>query len=153
MGDWPLHVLNARHGLIGFLDESMAAHRMHAGGIWTSRKQFELDVESVEAWRYFRACLDRCHRKVVNERIAEHCYACMLKAFGSREYRQAGYWVGRNVQAFFPGSAWYWRQARHLAKQALKKGFRNGLFAAHNRNKSATGSSDPDTVTSKGGRH
>jgi glycosyltransferase involved in cell wall biosynthesis len=37
IGDWPLHVLNAQYGHIGYLDEGMAVFRIHAGGIWSSR--------------------------------------------------------------------------------------------------------------------
>ena len=35
LGDWPLHILNAAHGNIGFLPEVMSAYRIHRGGIWT----------------------------------------------------------------------------------------------------------------------
>ena len=37
IGDWPLHVLNAQYGDIGYLNEVMAVFRVHAGGIWSSR--------------------------------------------------------------------------------------------------------------------
>ena len=33
--DWLLFVLNAEHGLIGYLDDVMAAYRIHRGGIWS----------------------------------------------------------------------------------------------------------------------
>jgi glycosyltransferase involved in cell wall biosynthesis len=33
-GDWPLHVLNAMHGNLGYLDEVMAVYRIHPGGVW-----------------------------------------------------------------------------------------------------------------------
>lgn len=35
-GDWPLHVLNAEHGYIGYINEVMAAYRVHGGGTWSS---------------------------------------------------------------------------------------------------------------------
>lgn len=35
-GDLGLHTLNAMHGDIAYLDESMAAYRIHAGGVWTA---------------------------------------------------------------------------------------------------------------------
>lgn len=35
-GDWPLHVLNAEHGYIGYINEVMAAYRVHGGGSWSS---------------------------------------------------------------------------------------------------------------------
>ncbi|MEZ6068435.1 MAG: glycosyltransferase [Planctomycetaceae bacterium] len=37
MLDWPLHLLNAQRGQVGFLDQSMAAYRDHAGGQWGGR--------------------------------------------------------------------------------------------------------------------
>jgi glycosyltransferase involved in cell wall biosynthesis len=35
LGDWPLHLLNAVHGNIGFLPDIMSAYRLHRGGLWT----------------------------------------------------------------------------------------------------------------------
>jgi glycosyltransferase involved in cell wall biosynthesis len=37
LGDWPLHILNAEHGNIGFLPEVMSAYRVHARSFWSSR--------------------------------------------------------------------------------------------------------------------
>jgi len=37
MGDWPIHILNAQHGKIGYLNEVMATYRVHHGGAWSSR--------------------------------------------------------------------------------------------------------------------
>jgi glycosyltransferase involved in cell wall biosynthesis len=33
--DMPLHVMNAQHGDIGFVDAVMAAYRIHPGGVWS----------------------------------------------------------------------------------------------------------------------
>ena len=38
VGDWPLHILNAEHGNIGFLPDVMSAYRIHAHGIWAAEK-------------------------------------------------------------------------------------------------------------------
>lgn len=35
--DWPLHLLNARHGSIGYLDRVMSAYRVHAAGAWNRK--------------------------------------------------------------------------------------------------------------------
>jgi glycosyltransferase involved in cell wall biosynthesis len=37
LGDWPLHILNAAHGKIGFLSDVMSVYRIHAGGVWSGR--------------------------------------------------------------------------------------------------------------------
>jgi len=33
--DWPLHVLNAEHGTIGYIDHVMSAYRIHGGGTYS----------------------------------------------------------------------------------------------------------------------
>lgn len=37
--DLPLHILNSLHGKIGFMDESMAAYRLHHGGLYSGRSR------------------------------------------------------------------------------------------------------------------
>ena len=38
-GDWPLHVLNAQFGKIGFLNETMAAYRLHINSVWSTTQK------------------------------------------------------------------------------------------------------------------
>ena len=35
LGDWPLHILNAAYGNIGFMPDVMSVYRVHANGIWS----------------------------------------------------------------------------------------------------------------------
>ncbi|QDU47033.1 Putative glycosyltransferase EpsE [Symmachiella dynata] len=44
LGDWPLHILNAQHGDIGYLPETMSAYRVHPGGVWTSKSQQDCEA-------------------------------------------------------------------------------------------------------------
>jgi glycosyltransferase involved in cell wall biosynthesis len=39
--DWPLHILNAEHGAIGYLDEVMSVYRYHAGGLYSTLSERE----------------------------------------------------------------------------------------------------------------
>jgi len=39
IGDWPLILLKAQYGKIGYIDRVMAAYRVHASGVWTSRRR------------------------------------------------------------------------------------------------------------------
>lgn len=41
LGDWPLHILHALHGQIGYIDEVMAVHLNHQGGVWTRMSSLE----------------------------------------------------------------------------------------------------------------
>ncbi len=48
MGDWPLHIMNAEHGKIGYINEIMANYRIHTAGMWTSLsriRQCEVDID------------------------------------------------------------------------------------------------------------
>ena len=41
-GDWFFHIYHARHGKIGFINDTMAVYRRHDGGIWsTASKDFD----------------------------------------------------------------------------------------------------------------
>lgn len=54
MGDWPLHVLNARYGNIAYLAKTMAVYRIHAGGAWSAQTnlgRFEGLIQTAEAMR------------------------------------------------------------------------------------------------------
>jgi len=54
MGDWPLHILNAQHGDVAYLDEDMAVYRVHAGGHWsreTRKVHLQMMIESMEKIR------------------------------------------------------------------------------------------------------
>lgn len=37
MGDWVLHILNALHGPIGYIDETMSVYVVHRGGVWSTK--------------------------------------------------------------------------------------------------------------------
>ncbi len=43
MGDWTLHILNALHGNIGYINEVMAVHLNHGGGAWAAMRQNGLE--------------------------------------------------------------------------------------------------------------
>ena len=50
MGDWPLHLLNAAHGKIKYLDMVTAVHRNHSSGVWSSQKILSRIYNTIEAY-------------------------------------------------------------------------------------------------------
>lgn len=58
MGDVALFVLNAQHGIIGYVDEVMAIYRLHKGGIWSSTSASERLKNHVELYDHFLTYLD-----------------------------------------------------------------------------------------------
>lgn len=63
IGDWPLHVMNAQHGKIGYLDEVMAVYRVHEGSLWSSRDRLDQITETVEVLDHLDAYLGFRYRK------------------------------------------------------------------------------------------
>jgi glycosyltransferase involved in cell wall biosynthesis len=59
VADWPLHVLNAEHGDIGYIGETMAVYRVHAGGVWTGSHARYRTRESVDGVVRLYRLLDR----------------------------------------------------------------------------------------------
>ena len=49
MGDWPLHVMNAQRGPIGYLDLMMGAYRIHSGGVWSGSPRPQVLLKSIAA--------------------------------------------------------------------------------------------------------
>lgn len=52
MGDWPLHILNALHGEIGYINEVMAVHLNHRGGAWAAMRQNRLEAQKASMLLY-----------------------------------------------------------------------------------------------------
>ena len=55
IGDWPLHILHAQHGKIGFLREIMAVYREHHTSSWSSKAVARKYGEIIKAY----ICIDK----------------------------------------------------------------------------------------------
>ena len=54
--DWPLHVLYARQGRIGYLDRTLGAYRLHAGGLYSTLHERQKLEANADFYRRLRAC-------------------------------------------------------------------------------------------------
>jgi glycosyltransferase involved in cell wall biosynthesis len=54
--DWPLHVLYAREGHIGYLDRTLGAYRLHGGGLFSTLGEREKLEANADFYRRLRAC-------------------------------------------------------------------------------------------------
>jgi len=55
MGDWPLHILIAQYGRIGFINEVMGVYRDHGGGLWRSTSKIDWIREFIRMLEMFNA--------------------------------------------------------------------------------------------------
>jgi glycosyltransferase involved in cell wall biosynthesis len=57
--DWPLHVLYARKGRIGYLDRTLGAYRLHDGGLFSTLGEREKLEANADFYRRLRSCSSR----------------------------------------------------------------------------------------------
>lgn len=69
-GDWPLHILNAMHGDIGYLPEVMAVHRIREGGVWSHLGIAERRLQILDMLRIFRDNLPSQYQVALEQSIA-----------------------------------------------------------------------------------
>jgi glycosyltransferase involved in cell wall biosynthesis len=65
IGDWPLHIMNARHGKIGYINEVMGVYRVHHSGFWTSMDPLPKLFEIIRMLDYIDGYLDRQYSRQI----------------------------------------------------------------------------------------
>ena len=83
-GDWVLHILSAEHGTIDYLDEVMAAYRVHHGGLWSSQRQAQHIREMIRTLEYVDEHLGFKYRNQIRAIKSERYYRL------SEVYRREG---------------------------------------------------------------
>lgn len=58
MGDWPLHILNALHGNVCYLNESMADYIVHRRGVWSTKDWRDHEPAIIELFEALLVHLD-----------------------------------------------------------------------------------------------
>jgi glycosyltransferase involved in cell wall biosynthesis len=89
-GDWPLHVLNAQHGDIGYIDEVMAIHRVHSGSIWSPRSVVERRKSIIRTLEIFRQHLDPKYDGKIEKSIARWHFKVLNALIMEKNYREIG---------------------------------------------------------------
>lgn len=55
LGDWPLHILNAQYGKIGYINEVMAVYRIHRAAAWSALAPDRIIDYTIEMLRHVNA--------------------------------------------------------------------------------------------------
>lgn len=70
--DWPLHLLNAQHGSIGYLDEYMSVYRIHSGGVWNGESVSARIEHILTAYRAIDRHFAGRYHCIIGKRILKH---------------------------------------------------------------------------------
>jgi len=67
IGDWPIHLMNAEHGKIGYLDEVMATYRIHSRSYSASKTLIDKLLMTIEVYELINPYLDFKYTSLINE--------------------------------------------------------------------------------------
>ena len=75
MGDWPLHILNALHGNIGYINEVMGVYVINSGGVWTRMRLNweEHDKAMIEFYDALSIHLEFKYKKIIDRKLSNLC--------------------------------------------------------------------------------
>jgi len=84
IGDWPRHIVYAEHGGIGYIDEPLAAYRVHSGGLHSLRPREQTLRVDIKTRLLLRQVLEKEYRPALTVSLI-HQYAMLAEV-----YRQKG---------------------------------------------------------------
>jgi len=101
--DWLFHLFCARRGPIGFLDEDMAAYRVHAGGNWSAQDRTSQLEEDLKVYERLATELPR-HRELIESCVENrHCQLAVEAAGVAAQAPVAAIDPSREMPAYFNG--------------------------------------------------
>lgn len=131
--DWMLFVLLAEHGTLGYINEVMAAYRVHSGGVWSGLDPIQGTREHIKTYETIDAHLNFKYTRAISKKIiawrkaltrqqAQSCLAQYHRAVKNGEMKKG---LRLLLQATLSAPLQVFRP-RHFAA-VLKNGFL-GLF-------------------------
>ena len=82
MADWPLHILNAQYGDIGYIRDIMGAYRIHKGGIWSTTDLIYKLEKTVVVYQIINAHLNYRYKKILKSHIRYYKFKIAEKKIG-----------------------------------------------------------------------
>jgi glycosyltransferase involved in cell wall biosynthesis len=71
IGDWPLYILYAQHGKIGYINEILAVYRIHSGGAWAKQNNIQKLESLIAVYESMNANLEFRYNDIVQSRISK----------------------------------------------------------------------------------
>ena len=76
--DWALHILNALHGNIGYLDDVMGVYRKHKGGFWSGLSTVQQRERLIQFYRDMNQRLGFAHDRQIKTLLSRQWYDLAL---------------------------------------------------------------------------
>lgn len=72
--DWPLHILNAEHGCIGYIDRVLGVYRYHEGGLYSPLDEAEKLDRMLAFYRAMDRNLGYRHTRIIERAISKYFF-------------------------------------------------------------------------------
>jgi glycosyltransferase involved in cell wall biosynthesis len=72
--DWPLHILNAEHGMIGYLNEVMGVYRHHSGGLYSPFSEARKLEETLKFYKVMNRNLNYKYDRLIHIAISKYFF-------------------------------------------------------------------------------
>jgi len=98
MGDYPLHILNAQHGRIGYINETMGVYRIHSGGVWTGMDRVDRVAVNVKLFEFLARDLAPRYRGAARTVLARKYWQLGAEYEAKEQRREARRYFLRSVR-------------------------------------------------------
>lgn len=72
--DWPLHLLHAEHGRIGYINEVMGVYRLHSGGLYSPQSEMQKLDNTFRFYRSINASFDYKYDSIIKVAITKYFF-------------------------------------------------------------------------------
>jgi len=87
--DWPLYVLNAHFGPVGYIDEVLSTYRVHPQNDWANLSRIETLKIRMVAVQKMNAALNFSYDGIVQKEIANLQYKIAKQLLAQKDYEAA----------------------------------------------------------------
>jgi glycosyltransferase involved in cell wall biosynthesis len=100
IGDWPIHILHAQKGDIGFLAETLARYRVHSSSIFSPLTTLQKTDAVFKALEFVYPLLSKQHRKILGAVLLEYCYRLASMSLDQQDTGKARRYLARGFRYF-----------------------------------------------------
>ena len=119
--DWPLYILAAENGAIGYLDEVMCLYRYHAGGLYSSKTEAEKLEATAQFYRIMDANTGRRYHSIVRAAYSTYFFEWAEEYLKRRDLGRARTCLVRTLMGGGVGDGVSWQAFTRLtARLALE---------------------------------
>ncbi len=112
IGDWPLHVLYAQKGSIGYLAETLSQYRIHSKSIFSPLTTLQKTEAVFKVREFMYPLLAGKHRKILGPVLLEYCCQLASMCLENQEKGKARDYLSRGFKylpraGLYNGGYWY----------------------------------------------